>query len=739
MKKLILILLLVFLTINFVFSQSQTVVLDYNYNNITRFEKSINYPDFLLKVITENNSICKYSVNRDINYIDMEGSFETNTEKIHEKSFVSLSEGVTRYFIKCIFLYNNSFEPSQNELLLRVNSYVTGKITLSRESPLKSGQVEVSLTTSKIISQTPILSYSFDGITYNDLPLVGSQKNWKGYLMIPKNAGETLLSFKFSASDLEGRQGQEITSGKVFVIDTIKPKMVSYIDAESEEGRIKLEWYYDEDFKEFRIFRSNSPNSDYTNFYKIIDGTSFYDTLVDKGKTYYYRVSPVDEAGNEGELSKEVLATALLPNNLQTNLNGAIGLNPELLGFVDNFIVEIDSVISDLESIKENVLTKPEKDKSLFNELQLDKDLETSKLELSNLRKDIERFKSQDLKLDELNKKIDSSRLKLNVIKRKIPESFAVINENEEENTFDEKETNEILLELYPTFSQKEIERSLKATKDIIKESGYQVKSYYYILNIIYLDGTKKEISLIKRDITSQLTRKDNYTFIEYIPKDVAESTSEIQIKTLGYGIVKEDPIISFGTDTKQIIYIINKKSNLDLIKNTKFYLINIPINSEESNLGFDITGYFLLDYDKKSYFGIVIATLFLSSLIIYFFYLKYKGKNNNLDEVYKKLDLLDYLLELKDEYKAEISYRDINNDYIKLSSKEKEKLYPKIEKLRERILILKLKKGIIELNKNKDFEKFKNLEKIFNSLSIESRKEISPYFYKLKKNFENI
>jgi len=99
----------------------------------------------------------------------------------------------------------------------------------------------------------------------------------------------------------------------------------------------------------------------------------FYDEDVEKGKTYYYKIAAVDEAGNIGDLSKEVYATALLSNTSENT-----GLNIKLIGKVDNFIIEIDSLIKNIEDIKELLKLKDNKEKQIFESIKLNKELESA-------------------------------------------------------------------------------------------------------------------------------------------------------------------------------------------------------------------------------------------------------------------------------------------------------------------------------------------------------------------------
>lgn len=681
-QKIFFILIFLLLLSILISAKSQTVEVSYSFSNNTTIEKTLDFSSFLLKVSTETDASCRYSSYKGILYKDMEGNFDLSYGKLHEKSFTDLGDGIYKYYVKCAGNISNVTEPTELEIVLRISALVKVQIVLSEEAPLKAGKVEVTLLTSKIVSQTPSLSYSFDSIVYNPLPLIGSEKIWKGYLIIPRELGETVVSFKFRANDLEGRQGEEITSGGAYVTDTIKPKTISNINAIGYEGKIKLEWYIEEDdIKEFKVYKATSPNLDYTNFYTSTDENPFYDNLVEKGKTYHYRIAAVDEAGNEGDLSKEVYATALLENQSSSSLTG---LALELRGNVDNFLTEIEAVTSEAGNIKDSISLKQENEKNLFLDLKLDKEIDNAKSELNALKRDVENYKLQGLTKEELNKKLDSARLKLSMIKSKIPENLIISGEDSRTEELAKENIEEAILELEPDISETEKEESVKETLKIIEESGMKIKSGFYTAEIIYLDGTKKEISIIKRDIAAELERKENTSFIESIPKEVVESASQISIINLDYDIAKEDPILSFSSDTKRIIYYFNKKISFTSLKEIKLVFIHIFRQEEKPSSG--ITGYFLLDLDRKSYVGIFVGIGLVIALLIYFLYLK-KNKHSGLFyDISKKIENADNCLRKKDiEHTKEI-YSSIKRDYGSLDKKEKKKIYGKIEELQAKI-----------------------------------------------------
>ena len=52
-----------------------------------------------------------------------------------------------------------------------------------------------------------------------------------------------------------------------YIIDNLKPGVISYISIKSSFGRIDLEWKASDDAKSFNIYRSTEPNPGYNDFY----------------------------------------------------------------------------------------------------------------------------------------------------------------------------------------------------------------------------------------------------------------------------------------------------------------------------------------------------------------------------------------------------------------------------------------------------------------------------------------
>jgi len=659
--------------------RDQSVLVDYSFSSDTPVERTVEFSSVLLIIKTDVEASCRYSSIEGQDYGEMGGVF-SSTGKLHEKSFTGLGDGVYRYYVRCVEDIYNSSDSTELKITLVVNSLVTGQIVLSEEAPLKEGKVEVTLKTSKLVSQAPTLSYSFDGMVYSPVVLFGSGDVWEGYVIIAEELGEAVISFQFRGNDLEGREGNEIISGGVYFVDTSNPKTITDITAIGYLGKVELEWHLDDDVDEFNLYRSKNPNPEYTDFYKSVESESFEDVSVEKGKTYYYRVAGVDDAGNEGALSKEVSATVLLENG------SASGLSIELRGKVDNLISEINSIISESDDIESSIPLKQEEEKNLFIDLKLDKELSGARAELESLKREVTNYKSQDLSKAELEGKLNSAELKLKIIKRKIPENLIIVVQDTDESSAEKGEIEEAILELNNDISEEDKEKSLEKTLKIIEDFDLKIRSKFSIIEIVHIDGTKNEISVVEREISGNLEDTENAFFVEIVPKDMAESASELDIKSLDYRVVKEDPVLSFNADTRKIIYTLNKKVTLNLMKESSLVFVKIHEGEAADS---EITGYFLF-MDKlknRNYMGILVGVVILVGMFVYFVYLRKSNFSGGLMDVYRNVHSTSTSIKKGDLDQARESYGRVRESYVGLNEKEKKKVYRKVKSLRNKII----------------------------------------------------
>ena len=111
-----------------------------------------------------------------------------------------------------------------------------------------------------------------------------------------------------------------------YVSSLITPPPPTFVTATASLGQVLLNWTASSGASSYNIYRSLSSNGEGSTPYQIgVMGTSFTDTTVSSGTTYYYQVTAVGIAG-EGGPSAEVSATTPQPMmNFSRGFAGASG------------------------------------------------------------------------------------------------------------------------------------------------------------------------------------------------------------------------------------------------------------------------------------------------------------------------------------------------------------------------------------------------------------------------------
>lgn len=646
----------------------------YDFSSEESVEDLIHETDsIMLRVNTGIETTCWYTDKEDFS---PSNGFEGNYGTKHEIVLEGLEEGIHKYYVRCGDSPGNNSNPKM-EVIFKTSIPIYGTIELSKEPPLKGGQYELTLTTSKIPLETPSLEYSLDGITKKEVSLKGNGKTWKGYLIIPDNLEEVVGSFVFSAKDLAGRIGTKLQGDKIFIIDTLKPETIATINAVGYKGQIRLDWFYYENIKEFNIYKSENPNLDYTDFYEITTKEYFIDTDVEKGKTYYYRVAGVDEAGNIASLSREVYATVLIDSSSSSSTE--TGLDVKLVGKVDNMITNIDSLIGTLNDIKTNMKSKEGKEKELFFDLRFDKEIDNLISELNSQKRDVENYKLQDLTENELDNKLNSVELRLNIIKKRAPENLLLLKEKEIIRELNEKDIQRSLLE-YTQDEEYNYKKEIDFVFDTAEEKNLNLKSRYYQTELIYVDGSREDLTIIDDNFESQIEGIEDFFFIMIIPKNIAEDVSELNVITGNYETIKSDPVLSFSSDTKRVLYYIKKEIGLSSLEQIIISPIKLPDEEEKQSW---ITGFVVSDYFSGGSLGIIILVLFSLGLLFYLFKIKSKkDPEKPVLEILENVKKVGFLVKEKKTQEAKEIYNKIKEEYKKLSKKEKLIVVEEVKKI---------------------------------------------------------
>ena len=217
----------------------------------------------------------------------------------------------------------------------------------------------------------PTLTLTYQGGSANSLALTQlNPSTYEGYIVVPDDAGQLVGSFQFSGNNSKGIQGNQITAGNLFIVDTTQPAKVETFKAVNGSGSVNLTWYYPDDNVVFNIYRSTEPGVDYTDLLTTTTGDNYQDYDVKGAVTYYYRIAAVNQAGNIGELSDEQYASPAAVA-YQEQAVGAL-LDPVLQVGLDTRLNNLNTKIMNAEQSLHDFQTESDAEKSrLINDLGL--------------------------------------------------------------------------------------------------------------------------------------------------------------------------------------------------------------------------------------------------------------------------------------------------------------------------------------------------------------------------------
>lgn len=556
---------------------------------------------YLLSVTVTKPASCRYSQNN-ISYFAMTQDLADNGDNTHYKQIEYSFDGKRSYYVDCIDTSGNTLE---DRFKISVEHAIPpiGQIIFDKNPPFTQGTYKITLLTSKEVQQTPSLSYTFDGVKENYIPLTGSKSTWSGYMVINEVEKSNALvgSFNFNSVDLKGTIGTLISKNKIFLVDTKSPEQIRNLRAVSKEnGHIRLVWNYDdlsEEIDYFKIYRSSLSNINKLDYYDKTSKEYFLDDAIIPGRTYYYSVSAIDMAGNEAPLSVEVEIESVLDESLLSDKSKPkVEQDPLKSKKISQAKDQISNIITQIDSIA----FEDENTQDFLETLNLNRISSDSKNILTQLITQLD----ETLILDEpeFTKKINEIVQKANSEKAKIPKKITfqgTLDLTISQDNYEEiiKATLDSYRLSYDEEFEKEYEKFEKQTREL--SSSLDVKSTATKIIVTYLDSKNKEFLKIDKSIElKDLEQIPQNTFlIEKIPKEIASATSEIIFdKTQNIETIKASPILKIPfQNSKQFSYIITKSVSENILQNSfvETYLIADPLKNylESENNENSITG----------------------------------------------------------------------------------------------------------------------------------------------------
>ncbi len=597
-----------------------------------------------LSVSTNEDATCRYHTS-DTGYENMTSTFINTGQKNHNITLVGLSQTTYTYYVRCKdttgYVMNTS-----TKIIFTVDFPPTVQILLQPTSPLKAGIAEISLIVSEPLENSPLIEYSFDDApsAKKTISLSGSASAWKGFIIVNENDDNKIGSFYFRATDTSGNIGTVITSGNIFVIDTQKPPAPQSIKAVSEnDGRVTLSWYYDgEEVDHYNIYRATSAGANYVDFYvQTNKSMRYHDGATADKVTYYYKVSAVDKAGNEGPLSPEIFVTAL-NRILASDSSSAITpqtasdvkrvLPPDLVPAVNDIVKKIDTLIIDVDDSINTLQVKGGFEKAIIKDFLLLEKSNAAKEQLEALKKQAIKLKESYATKEELDEKLSGIDKELKNILKLTPRDILVNERSDFVQSISTEDIESAANSLFTAISFTEDEKQRFIKKNEKEKDTIKVAVEVSGFTITYLDRSTTEKTTITKKLSAPNAEDlQDVIIIETIPKTIARQVSDVDFGSQKYEVLADDPVVKFGflnfrAAGERITYSLNSKINPEFVKESKTVALLNPTDAmvqTAKTSGFSIfpLGAKALSFQMTIlYFGIAVI---LALLGYYFIFVK--------------------------------------------------------------------------------------------------------------------
>ncbi len=597
----------------------------------------------LLKVTTDEEATCKYSTQQNVPFAEMTSTFTLTGGKEHERLLSDLKNGMYTFYVKCQDS-NGNIAAQDYKLVFEVDFIPTAEISLADPSPVSFGTIEVTLLATEELLPIPQLKYSFgEEKDARFVSLTGSGRQWKGYLFIIPEDNKKVGTFYFSGQDLKGNKGVVITSGNIFLVDTEGPTPPSLVNARVlPTNLIQLDWHYPgKEAASFNLYRSTNPEVTYLNFYKSIPAsrTSLYslvDTGVTPGVAYFYALSSVDGAGNEGALSpiakagvssvnvSEGLVEVELPEGDSSGVE-SVSVQTSSLSEADKNLLsdllvrraqDLGSFIEELTTLRSSLKQKYAEE---VEKLKISDLIKAKKSELLELKKTVTALQEKDFSAEEAQKKLKEVEEKMKLIKTEIPQeitkeskvtlSLTSLTQEDFAVAFQEwsKKSGKAL-------NEKDKEKYLKKLEKIQADFIIQSEVQPYV--ITSLGNTTRKVLMVTKKIFSQQEKSVATHALEIVPKDVAEKSDQLSLGE-GLEVLNPDPVLSVAlkSDSATEIQYVLLNAEIDAQKIAGTKTIFMP-SFDEAKAGGGITGFMTAPLEKLTNIDMYSAGIYLSILV---------------------------------------------------------------------------------------------------------------------------
>jgi len=305
------------------------------YGELTAQVWTYNDPSYTVKTTTFGDGDTVYVEVTDTITTGSPKTISVKNNTIGNKIFVEVNEDTKTMYRGSFIVYSGANDDENDKLALftgqtatinaydgkgteTINCVLGAYINLSDPSPVKAGDIAVTLTTSKNVVKVPTpLTLTLSDSTTLEITLTGNipGDTFRGSFTVDDSVPEGRAIFSLVGSALEDQEGNTsdiILSGDSIVIDQTPPPPPTNLSV-TLSGGVKISWnasFPEDDVGQYKVYRSSSSGVKNTDVLVVTisaNGSPSYswiDTGVNSGNFYYIVISE-DLAGNQSEPSNE--------------------------------------------------------------------------------------------------------------------------------------------------------------------------------------------------------------------------------------------------------------------------------------------------------------------------------------------------------------------------------------------------------------------------------------------------
>ncbi|MEM2138592.1 MAG: hypothetical protein QXM96_00345 [Candidatus Woesearchaeota archaeon] len=425
-------------------------------------------------------------------------------------------------------------------------------------------------------------------------------------------------------------------------------------------------------FEDYQTLFNLSSNLDYIFNSSIINFNDFFENGYNqkndnqqnnnqqKNQKIFWKIKCVDEDGNIGYSQTYQFNLNYQNENSETE---ALEYNQNENETTYQVIENIYSIIPDFEKLTPD-------EKIIAQYLDMETMLKDAKRKLEMANRDLFNLRYEQ-NTESIIQKREEIYTRIEKIKDETPLSLNAKNKVSFVKYIEDEEIEKYLedyLKLKNINIDKKIKRKIIEQNKILQKKA-TIETNAYNVELKYISGRVDEITLIVRKIDSE--ELSNINYVEFIPKEIIESTEDIIFINKDNNVLEKDPVFEYDlSKAKDIIYYTKENIDLSLLPKIKTALFKTEVDESLNKItGFAIFNNLgISDTNKK----ILIVELFVIFILLGI-YLYYYFTNNQTIIIKQNKEANDFEAYEKDmsNYSSNFIANEINANKVSINKKD--------------------------------------------------------------------